>query len=116
MGQGGEGLRLRCTGRKEDSRRPVWRQKPADRLSLHVGSGVGGRLPEVLIPGRSFRRKLGASGASGRDANGGIAGAPAADRNFQETDGLAFSLGIVVWKQFQLRLSCLVYQGRTGDG
>ena len=37
--------------------RSVRRQEPADRLSLHAWPGLGARLPELLIPRRSFRRR-----------------------------------------------------------
>jgi hypothetical protein len=47
---------------------------------------------------------------------GGITSAIARDRSVQETHGLALPVGVVVWKRFQLRLSCVVHQGRNGSG
>ena len=55
-------------GRQGDARRPVRRPQPADRLSLHARPGLGGRLPELLVPGRPFRRRRRASGAARRHA------------------------------------------------
>ena len=43
--------------RQGDARRPVRRPQPADRLSLHVRPGLGARLPELLVPRRSLRRR-----------------------------------------------------------
>ena len=47
--------------------------QPADRLSLHVRPGLGAGLPELLVPGRSFRRRRRASGAARRDLRRGLA-------------------------------------------
>jgi len=33
------------------------RQEPAPRLPLHVRAGLGAGLPELLVPGRSLRRR-----------------------------------------------------------
>ena len=43
--------------RQGDAGRAVRRAQPADRLSLHVRPGLGTRLPELLVPLRSLRRR-----------------------------------------------------------
>src|SRR5580698_3360057 len=108
VGEGGEGVHLRKRERKEDAGPTVWAQEPVDRLSLHVRPGMGGRLPKLLLPGRSLRWKPHPSGASRRDADGDIAGADPSDSSVPEAHGLAVSVGVVEWKRFQLRLPGVV--------
>src|SRR5271155_345661 len=54
LGKGEEGIRVRRAHGQRDARRSLWRQKPAADLSLHARSGMGGRLPELLVCGGSF--------------------------------------------------------------
>src|SRR3989441_5878988 len=83
VGEGGQGLRVRAAGGQGDARRPLRRPTPADRVPLHVRPGVGGGVPELLLPGRPYRRRRRAPRAARRDAAGGVAGAPPPDRGVQ---------------------------------
>ena len=67
LGQGRQAVRLRRTGRQGDPGRPVRRAQPADRLSFHVRSRMGAGLPELLVRGRSHRRRELAPAAARRD-------------------------------------------------
>ena len=68
LGEGREELRLRGAGRQGDARGSLRRPQPADRLSLHVRSGVAGGLPQLLDGGRSLRRQPRPPRPAGRDA------------------------------------------------
>src|SRR5438034_7502107 len=67
VGEGGQGLCVRGAGGQVDARRPLRRSTPADRVPLHVRSGMGGGVPELLLPGRSYRRRRRAPRAARRD-------------------------------------------------
>jgi hypothetical protein len=43
-------------GPQRDPRGPFRRAQPIERLSFHVRFRVGARLPELLVPVRSYRR------------------------------------------------------------
>ena len=100
--------------RQGDAGRAVRRPQPVDRLSLHVRSGLGAGLPELLVPRRSFRRRHRSSRAARRHPARGLARAAAADRSVQEAHGLALQVGVVVRQRLQPRLPRVVHQGRAG--
>src|SRR5947199_1065869 len=116
VGEGGQALRVREAGGQGDAGRPLRRPAPADRVPLHVRPGVGGRVPELLLPVRPYRRRRRAPRAARRDAAGGVASASPADRSVQEAHGLALPVGVVARDRLQLRLSRVVQEGRDGEG
>ena len=105
LDQGREELRVRWAGRQADAARAVRRPQPADRLPLHVRSGLGAGLPELLVPRRPHRRRARASRAARRHAAGGLARAAARDRGLQEAHGLALQVAVVLRQRLQRRLS-----------
>src|SRR6202020_1497141 len=66
LGPSRKELRLRLSRRQENSCRPVRRQNPARRLSLHVRPGVERRLPQLLIQHGSYGWCAGAFGTTRR--------------------------------------------------
>ena len=66
LGKGRKEIRVRYTGRQGNARRAVRRQEPADRLSLHARPRLGGRLSELFLSRRPFRRPDHPSGAARR--------------------------------------------------
>src|SRR5207249_8192592 len=57
VGQNRKAIRFRRADRQGDTRRFVLRQEPAPHLSFHVRAGLEGRLPPLLVLGRSFRQR-----------------------------------------------------------
>ena len=52
VGESRKEIRIRWRERQRNSGGPVRRAQPTDRVSLHVRSGMEGRMPELLVPGR----------------------------------------------------------------
>ena len=86
----------------ETLRRPLRREKSADRLPLHVWAGMERGLPQLLIPGRYLQRRLDPSSGTRHDVCCDLTGAPAGDRTVQETHGMAVQVGVLVRERLQL--------------
>ena len=114
LGQGREELCVRRPGRQGNAGRPVRRAQPAHRLSLHARSRLEGRLPELLVPRRPFRRRRDPPRPARRDADRRFARAARRDRGLQEAHGLEVQMGVVVRQRLQLRLRRLVHPGGKG--
>src|SRR5207248_7298732 len=83
--------------------------------ALHVRARLGGRLPRLLLRGRSRRRSARPPRAPRRFLPGRLARAVAEDRGVSATDGLAVQVGLFAWERFQLRLPCLVSEERRRE-
>ena len=57
LGASGKELRLRSSRRKGIIGGPLWRTQSTGHLSLHVRTGLEGRLPELLFRVRPYRRQ-----------------------------------------------------------
>src|ERR1035437_938421 len=101
-GKSGEEIRFRRNQRQGDARRSVRRTEPADRLSLHVWSGMERGVPELLVPGRYLRRCCRASGAARCEFRGDFPCDAAGDRGIQEAHGMAVQMGLLVRERVQL--------------
>src|SRR6267154_2259286 len=66
LGKSREVLHVRWPEWQRNARRSFRRPKPAHCLSLHVRSGLEGRLPELLFHFRSYRRERCALGGARR--------------------------------------------------
>ena len=115
-GQDRQGIHLRRRERQGDAGRSLRRTQSVDRLSFHVRSGLGGRLQELLLSSRPFRRRQLASAASRRHVRSRIASAAVRVRTIQKAHGLALQVGFVPRQRLQLRLSRVVHQRRRGEG
>ncbi len=93
LGQSRQGLCVRYARRKEDASRAVRRQKPAHRLPFHARPGLGGRLPELLLPRRSFRRRQHPPRPARRDFRRHLPRAARRDRSLQARAWAGTSLG-----------------------
>ncbi len=86
-------------------------------IVYHFMYGPAGRdgLRRLLFPLRPCRRRQRASQASRRVLCRGVARTSGDARGLQEAHGLEIPLGVVGGQRFQLRLSCLVHQGRDRE-
>ena len=87
---------IRCAGRKGGVGRSLWREEPADDLSLHVRAGVGSGMPFVLDGGGYDECELCASDTARRGVCDGFAGADGEDCRIQEEAGMEYAVGLVV--------------------
>ena len=98
------------------ARRSVRRPSPAAGAALHARSGLGARLPELLVHGRPHRRHDRAPGASRRHVRGDLARAVGRDRALQAAHGLAVQVGVLVRQRLQPRLPRDLHAGGAGQG
>ena len=93
VGACGEGVRLRDARGPAHSRRAVRRALAAGRVRLHVRPGLGGRLHELLLPGRPRRGGAAPPRAPRRRLRGGLARPARESRGLQAADGGGRSRG-----------------------
>ena len=113
LGEGDQGLRVRYRAGQEIPGRPVWRQQPVDRASLHVAARSRFRLPELLVRSRSRRRCARASDQSRCELCAHRARADREAARLRQAPRLEGRVGVVTEQRLQLRLSRVVYQGRA---
>ena len=77
---------------------------------------LGQGCDELLVPGRSRRRRQSAPGPSRRDLRRDLARQARRPASLQEAHGLAVRPGLVLRQRLQLRLSRLVHQGELAKG
>ena len=95
----------------KNSRRPVRRQKPAHRLSLHVRPGLEGGLPSCSF---NMDHTAGAFGAT-RSLSQWFHERPRPKSKSLRSAGMAICLGLVVRDRHQLRRPHLLHKGGTGQ-
>ena len=81
----------------------------ADHLSLHDGTGLDRRLPELLAPRRHHRRQHRPPRAPRRHPDGDLARAAGGHRSLQTAHGLAVPVGVVFRLRLQPRLRRVVH-------
>ena len=111
-----EELRLRGARGPAHARRSVRRPPPTAGAALHVRSGLGARLPELLVHGRPQRRHDRAPGASRHHVRGDLARAAGRDRALSPAHGLAVQVGVLVRQRLQPRLRRELHARGAGQG
>src|SRR6266700_4121120 len=109
-------LRLRYPRRQAGFVRSLPGPRPARRLSLHVRSGLGAGVQELLVLGRQFQRHHRPSQSPGREPGCGFQGASGEARSLPQADGLDFQMGILFWERVQQRLPRFLYTRGAVEG
>ncbi len=111
MGPHRQALCLRRPAGPRNAGRPVRRQKPTHRLPFHARARLAGGLQELLLCGRSFRRRHSALGRARRYLAGDFARAAGRDRGLPDAHGVEVQVAVVARQRLQLRLQGLVSRG-----
>src|ERR671930_1313496 len=94
LGAGGEGVPLRHGRRREAAGRALRWTIPAARLPLHVRPELRGRLPDLLIDGRRYRRLAPTPARPRRDVRIRLTSTTGEAADLQAPHGLDYSLGL----------------------
>ena len=117
LGGGRQDLCLRDPGREEDAGRAVRGPQPARSSTISCSGRTGRRVARAArsSPTISTARCPISSIMTSPSSSSRARRSPRS-RPTRRAHGLALPLGVVAWERFQLRLPCLLHQGRPGEG